>query len=208
MVIFRNAAAVTAAIVTGAAPVVAQAPTAKPLDVAGVRPGMTADAALALLKRDGWSVQPVEGDTWDETVARAVDRRRGTFTTISAPKTGIGGYKASKGEESVSVEVHPTPQGGEVGTVSYRAPWAGRPFEQLRADLHRRYGTPTFEPPAGRQGRIVYQRQGRIGPVLSFEPESGGPIIQLTEGVPAEQAWLAAVDRAVSAKLGTPKTSF
>jgi hypothetical protein len=101
------------------------AATTKPLDIAGLCPGMKTTDALALVKQGGWAVRANPGDSWAETVEQAVAQRLQKLPP-SSKRTGVYSYSATKGEETLSFNIDPTPDGGRVGLVQYRAPQAGR----------------------------------------------------------------------------------
>lgn len=172
--------------------------------------GTTIGDAVALLKRDGWKVTPGDpGYTWEETVTRAVNEQTGkSLDNMRLPRSAVGSYKAEKGGESVWVEARPTASGGEVATVSYLAPWAGRSFERLRQQLLARYGVPATQPKPGSRGRMVWRSGGREGPSLAFEPETDGVHLHLNGGGQSEAAWQALRDRAVAQKMGARTNSF
>ena len=90
---------------------------AKTLDIAGIRPGMEAADAVALLQRTGWTVRANPGDSWAEVVADAVARRRDQMPPNSA-RSGVYSYSAAKGEESISLNITPTPNGGRASIRS------------------------------------------------------------------------------------------
>ncbi len=177
---------------------------ARTFDIAGVRPGMKAAEAVAILERGGWAIETHKGDSWNEAVERAVDRRLDRMTGMYTPQTGVEGYRGTKSEESVSVSITPSPDGGRVGQISYHAPQAGRSDQQIRADVIRRYGAPTSSP----RQRLRIAPQGDAGQALTLDLGSTGMMLMLVPGSIADRAAQATLDRAVDAKVGKVGTSF
>ncbi|MGT2515148.1 hypothetical protein ACVOMT_13770 [Sphingomonas panni] len=126
----------TASVPSVAQPLETALNSVKTFDIAGIRPGMKAADAVALLRRTGWTVSADPGNSWLEVVEEAVARRRNEIPPTSA-RSGVYAYNAAKGEETVRANIVPTPDGGRVGLVQYRAPQAGRSHEQIlrRSDL-------------------------------------------------------------------------
>ncbi len=141
-----GAAAMLAACGSGGAasgqPQAVQGDTAK-LDVAGLRPGTPAAEAKAGLERQGWRVDTEPGQDWTAAVEAESRRQRGGSTT-DLPRRGVGALDAVKGDERMRVEMRPTPAGSIVSSIRYEAPMGGRDPEQVRAQMTRRYGTPTY----------------------------------------------------------------
>ncbi len=177
--------------------------TVKALDIAGIRPGMKATDAVALLQRTGWTVNADPGNSWLEVVEEAVARRRNEIPPTSA-QSGVYNYNAAKGEETVRVNIVPTPDGGRVGVVGYRAPEAGRSYAQIRAEVIARYGPSIYGP---RQG-VLIAPQGKDGATMSLEVDSAGMHLMLLPGSAADREARALVDRAVTARLGAVGKSF
>lgn len=193
---------------TASAPCEAQSVKTAPkptklLDVAGIRPGMKAADAVAILRRTGWTVTADPGNSWAEVVEEAVARRRNQIPPTSA-RSGVYDYNGVKGEETVRVNIVPTPDGGRVGVVGYRAPEAGRSYAQIRAEVIARYGPSIYGP---RQG-VLIAPQGKDGATMSLEVDSTGMHLMLLPGSAADREARALVDRAVSARLGTVGKSF
>lgn len=193
-----------------------KAPAARLLDVAGVRIGMAAGAARAALERGGWKVDADAGHDWNEEVAYEIARQR------SGPEVGRSGTKslnATKGDEFVTVQLHPVPAGAIVSAVSYAAPLAGRTYDHVRAEMIARYGTPGYASPAPTD--IVFARMawctggercqnayGAAKQALGVQAQGGTKlVVSLNEGSEAERAWRAALASAVRARAGT-KSSF
>lgn len=187
--------------VSSAAQPVKTAP--KPLDIAGIRPGMKTADAVAHLRRTGWTVTADPGNSWLEVVEEAVARRRNEIPPTSA-RSGVYDYNAAKGEETVRVNIVPTPDGGRVGLVQYRAPQAGRSHEQIRAEVIARYGPSIYGP----RQRLLIAPQGKLGETLSLEVDSTGMRLTLSPSSAADREARALVDRAVTARLGAVGTSF
>lgn len=175
----------------------------KLLDIAGIRPGMKATDAVALLRRTGWTVSADPGNSWLEVVEEAVARRRNEIPPTSA-RSGVYDYNAAKGEETVRVNIVPTPDGGRVGLVQYRAPQAGRSHEQIRAEVIARYGPSIYGP----RQRVLIAPQGKDGETMSLEVDSTGMRLTLSPSSAADREARALVDRAVTARLGAVGTSF
>ena len=173
------------------------------LDIAGIRPGMKAADAVALLRRAGWTVTADPGNSWAEVVEEAVARRRNQIPPTSA-RSGVYNYNGVKGEETVRVNIVPTPDGGRVGVVGYRAPEAGRSYAQIRAEVIARYGPSIYGP---RQG-VLIAPQGKDGATMSLEVDSTGMHLMLLPGSAADREARALVDRAVTARLGAVGKSF
>lgn len=197
----------------------AQVAAARSYDVAGVSIGMDAKAAEAALESAGWQVKGYAGHDWKQTVDKAVAYQR--HQPFYSPPAGIGGYAGTKGAEEIDVELHPTPDGGRVAKVTYRAPIAGRTSAGFRAELAKRYGQPTFaRAPLYRDGAVWCSRGDAkcVGtriparlPYLtaSYDDGSGGRVkLILAEGSAAEAGWTAQRDAAVEAKMGGAKSSF
>lgn len=193
----------TVSVPSVAQPVKLAPKPAKTLDIAGIRPGMKTADAVALLQRTGWTVRTNPGDSWAEVVADAVARRRDQIPPTSA-RSGVYSYSAAKGEESVSLNVTPTPDGGRVGLVQYRAPQAGRSHEQIRAEVIARYGPSIYGP----RQRVLIAPQGKLGETMSLEVDSTGMHLTLSPSSAADREARALVDRAVTARLGAVGTSF
>ncbi|WP_231420682.1 hypothetical protein [Sphingomonas sp. Leaf205] len=179
------------------------AATTKPLDIAGIRPGMKTADALALVKQGGWAVRANPGDSWAETVEQAVAQRLQKLPP-SSKRTGVYSYSASKGEETLSFNIDPTPDGGRVGLVQYRAPQAGRTYAQIRTEVIGRYGPSIYGP---RQGVLIAPR-GKDGETLSLEVDSTGMHLTLMPAAAAASEARAVIDRAVTAKVGSVGKSF
>lgn len=176
---------------------------AKTLDIAGIRPGMKGADAVVLLQKTGWTVTADPGNSWAEVVEEAVARRRNQIPPTSA-RSGVYNYNAAKGEETVRVNIVPTPDGGRVGVVGYRAPEAGRSYAQIRAEVIARYGPSIYGP----RQRVLIAPQGKDGATMSLEVDSTGMHLMLLPGSAADREARALVDRAVSARLGTVGKSF
>jgi hypothetical protein len=188
---------------------------AKPLDVAGVRIGMTVADAQAALARDGWKIETSSGRDWAVTVEEEKRRQRGD-SSFDLPRNGIATIQAKKGDEQLIIEFKPVSSGAVVKLVKYEAPMAGRTGEQLRTQLTQRYGTPTrvSSPSApldmtwcsgGEPCRSVY---GTTKPALHAEEDVYHKAkLALLEGGDAERSWQASVQRAAGGGTGV-KSSF
>lgn len=196
----------------------AQAQTAsKPLEIAGISIGMSAKRVEALLKNEGWSLRPFRGFTWEQAVERVVARERGSITVGS---DGIGGWNALKGDEEIVVSLHPTPDGGVVAEVLYMAPVAGRTPAEFKAELAKRFGSPTIAKAiyadsgvwcgAGDPKCVGGRVEARLPYLKAAYNENGqGRVkLQLAEGSEATRAWEDQRTAAVRAKMKGAKASF
>lgn len=194
----------------------AQAPSAtKPLVIAGVSIGMSATAAQTALARDGWNVEVFPGLDWATAVRKEVVRQR-NLPVYDFPRRGTESLRATKGDETMVVEFHPVASGAKVSKVAYSAPTAGRTKEQLRTQLVERYGTPTRTAPpqsnllmdwctGGEKCRSAY---GAAKPAMHADEDSYRKLqLLLLEGVDAERAWQAELQRAVGREMPA-KSSF
>lgn len=219
---FRSGAMVLVAVACGAGgfAAVARSPVgaASRLDVAGVTPGMAAADAERILRGGGWSLEPYRDDSWKKTVEKARARQRGQFVT-GAPD-GLGGWDGRKGEERLEVRLHPTPGGGIVEGVVYRAPLAGRTSARFRSDLAQRYGTPTVSNASLYRDGAVWcsagdaecargRGGGRLPYIVSaFDEAASGQVrLMLFEGSSAKASWERMRDAAAGASPST-KPSF
>jgi len=193
----------TVSVPSAAQPVKMAPRPAKTLDIAGIRPGMKGADAVVLLQKTGWTVSADPGNSWLEVVEEAVARRRNEIPPTSA-RSGVYDYNAAKGEETVRVNIVPTPDGGRVGLVQYRAPQAGRSHEQIRAEVISRYGPSIYGP----RQRVLIAPQGKDGETMSLEVDSTGMRLTLSPSSAADREARALVDRAVTARLGAVGTSF
>lgn len=193
----------TASVPSVAQPLKTALKPVKTLDIAGIRPGMKPVDAVALLQRTGWTVNADPGNSWLEVVEEAVARRRNEIPPTSA-QSGVYNYNAAKGEETVRVNIVPTPDGGRVGLVQYRAPQAGRSHEQIRAEVIARYGPSIYGP----RQRVLIAPQGKLGEMMSLEVDSTGMRLTLSPSSAADREARALVDRAVTGRLGAVGTSF
>lgn len=193
----------TVSVPSAAQPAKTAPKPAKMFDIAGIRPGMKAADVVALLQRTGWTVSADPGDSWLEVVEEAVARRRNDIPPTSA-RSGVYNYNAAKGEETVRANIVPTPDGGRVGLVQYRAPQAGRSHEQIRAEVIARYGPSIYGP----RQRLLIAPQGKLGETMSLEVDSTGMRLTLSPSSAADREARALVDRAVTARLGAVGTSF
>lgn len=185
-------------------------------DLAGVSVGMKEADAEAVLRKSGWKVERFSGPTWDEEVAFQAGIQRGAF--VETGHDGIGGFNASKGDESILVKVRPSPDGAQVKSVDYDAPLAGTTFAQFQADLERRYGKPTIAPQGGMQGyltycgsgepRCIHARGAGTKPILQGIMDSTERKLSLREGTVVPNGLKTRLDAAIRAKLGGGKSSF
>lgn len=187
---------------------------AKPLDVAGVAIGMSARDAQAALNRGGWTTKPFVGDTWKQTVARIVARQRGDFLTDGGE--GVGGWNATKADESIEVELHAGADGGRVRQVTYHAPIAGRSSSDFRTGLYPRYGKPTSAASHVYRDGAIWCSPGEqrcadagVDPAEPYlesaydEGSQGKVTLFLREGSAATAAWTRERDAAVRAASGS-----
>jgi hypothetical protein len=190
--------------------------SARRLDVAGVRPGMSAQETQGILQQQGWKVDAIRDQSWDEMVEYEVRRQRNDAPDLSR-RTGIGSLEASKGDERLEVRMHPVSGGAQVSAVNYVSPLAGRSYDQIRAQMVQRYGEPDRGSPAGAPVDLTYcsggvrctNAFGSPKTALSVGVQSGINLrINLLEGVEAERAWRASLDRAVASKMGGGGKSF
>lgn len=217
---FRGGMMVLAAVICGAGGFAAGARppvgAASRLDVAGLTPGMAAADAERVLRSGGWSLEPFRDDSWKMTLDKVRARQRGQFVTGASD--GLGGWDGRKGDERLEVRLHPTPGGGIVEGVVYRAPLAGRTSARFRSELAQRYGSPTL-PKASlyRDGAVWCSAgdsecaRGRGGGRLPYivsafdEAASGQVRLMLFEGSAAKAAWERQRDAAAgSASLAKP----
>jgi hypothetical protein len=182
------------------------ATSAKPLAIAGIKIGMEGTTAASVLKRDGWVVTAVPGDTWKEAVADKVHRQRNHGVSTAYTRTGVGGYMAEKWDEMLSVTLVPTPRGGVVDLVDYRAPYAGRTFEDIRRQLVAKFGPPTSAPRPGATGFVLWRANPDADSVL-FDGAAREVSFGLHSGRSESAARKAALDGAVALQMGT-KSSF
>lgn len=200
---------------SGEAQTSTQATTAADLKVAGLRLGMTSQNARLELARTGWKVDVSPGEDWTAVVDHEAKRQRNVFP-IEEPKNGVAFLNATKGDETLSIEFQPTRAGDAIKLVKYAAPAAGRTADQIGAELTRRYGKPGVSKTAGSMfeaswcsgGDRCRQIWGNQHPGLEAKLDVYGKLnIALFQGVAAEQAWRADVQRAVG--VATPaKSSF
>ncbi|GAM02724.1 hypothetical protein [Sphingomonas parapaucimobilis] len=188
---------------------------AAPLTIAGIRIGMTALDVQATLVRTGWKIETSAGEDWVATVDHEAKRQRGVFP-IEEPKNGIAVLNATKGDERLTVEFQPVPNGDAVKLVRYIAPAAGRTPEQIAAEMVKRYGRPgasqvaasIYEASWCTGGDPCRQIWGNMHQGLAAKLDVYGKLnISLSQGVAAERAWQNAVSRAVGRGTG-PKSSF
>lgn len=179
---------------------------AKPLTIAGLRIGMSATEAQAVLVRGGWKVETSAGEDWAATVDREAKRQRDVFP-IEEPKNGIAVLNARNGDETLIVEFRPMPTGDVVKLVKYAAPAAGRTPEQIAAEMTKRYGragvstvaSSVYEASWCTGGDRCRQIWGNQHPGLEANLDVYGKLkVSLWQGVAADDAWQAAVKRAVS----------
>jgi hypothetical protein len=196
-------------------PQAAQA-TARRLDVAGVRPGMSTDEVRSALGRAGWKVETSPGRDWSAEVAMATAQQKGGYAG-DLPRKGVEAVLGHKGDEQLVVSMRAVPTGAAVTTVVYKASMAGRTDPEVRAQMLQRYGRPDRDAgPAvpllgmvwctgGERCRDGY---GSAKPSMVVEEDVYHRLnIKLFEGSDAEQAWRASVQRAVGGA-GAPTSSF
>ena len=188
---------------------------AAPLTIAGIRIGMTAPEVQATLTRTGWKVETSAGEDWAATVDHEAKRQRGVFP-IEEPKNGVAVLNATKGDERLTVEFQPVPNGDAVRLVKYFAPAAGRTPEQIAAEMVKRYGRPgssqiaasIYEASWCTGGDPCRQIWGNPHQGLAAKLDVYGKLnIALSQGVAAERAWQNAVARAVGGGTAA-KSSF
>ncbi len=189
---------------------------ARRLDIAGVTPGMYAAEAERVLRQQGWKVDVVRGQSWSELVDYESERQRNGSPDLSR-KTGIEALDAAKGDEHLEVKMHPVAAGAQVSVVNYVAPLAGRSYDQIRAQMVKRYGEPDRSSRPGAPTDLIYCGGGvRCTSALSSPKQamSVGLLsatnlrINLLEGGDAERAWRTSLDRAVASKMGGGGKSF
>lgn len=191
----------------------------RPLEVAGIRIGMTAKSAQTALGAAGWKLRPFLGDSWKVTVDRLVASRRAA--SLGQAPDGLGGWDASKGDETLAVFLRPAADGGRVSKLIYRAPIAGRSSTEFRAQLASRYGPPASAASPLVADGAVWCSPDEAGctrpgtaperPTLAsaFNDGTGGRVsLQLNEGASDVRAWERKRDAAVKAASGSPATSF
>ena len=186
----------------------AAAAATKPIDVAGVRLGMTRAEAEAAMKAGGWAVEPYKGLSWDQTVENAISIRRTQMGEMFTTQNGVGGLKGRKGDEELTAAFEQTPQGERVRSVGYAAPRGGRSEADLRTDLVRRYGQAVVNAGSNHGPLLYYTPQGREGPTLTTILDATRFRLDLEAGTTARRAWSASVDRAATAKAGPIGKSF
>lgn len=186
---------------------------ARPLTIAGLRIGMSAAEAKEALARDAWKMDTQAGEDWSATVDHEAKRQRDVFP-IEEPRNGIAVLNARKGDETLIVEFQPTPSGDVVKLVKYAAPAAGRTPERIAAQMTERYGRagasrvapPIYEASWCSGGDPCRQIWGNRHPGLEAKLDVYGKLnVSLFQGVAAEEAWRAAIRRAVGG--GVPAKS-
>lgn len=177
--------------------------TTRPLEIAGLRPGMPASQVRPILEAAGWKVEAFPGEDWNEFVRHKADIRLRKPITIRYSSDGVQLFRARKGEEDVYATISPTPQGGQVKVVGYRAPQAGRSLEQIRSEIAKRYGPLPYS-----RGEKLYGDPKGEDPALELVLNSEGMKLTLNEGGRASNAWQAMLDRAVNEKVGAVGSSY
>jgi len=188
--------------------------SARRLDVAGVAPGMSAAEAARVLRQQGWKVDVVPGQSWSEMVDYEAERQRNGSPDLSR-RTGIEALDATKGDEHLEVKMHPVAAGAQVSVVNYVAPLAGRSYDQIRAQMVKRYGEPDRSSPAGAPTDLTYCGGGvRCTSAFSSQKAAMNVGVQsatklrinLFEGGDAERSWRAKLDGAVASRMGDGKS--
>ena len=186
------------------------------LDVAGVRPGMSAGEAASTLKGAGWRVETFPGLDWKVSVEREAARQRNKQWDNFPPKNGVETIQAHKGDEEIIALLKASPSGSIVNQVGYSAPMAGRTGEQVRAQMVQRYGQPSKQSPAGAPllemtwctgGENCRQFATAKPSLLVKEDVYHKLIISMSEGGDAEKARQAQLLAAASGG-AAPKLSF
>lgn len=194
----------------------AQQPASR-LDVAGVRPGMSAGDVRATLERAGWKVQSSPGQDWAAAVREEAGRQSTNWQPGYTPPKGIADIDASKGDETLHINMQPLPAGPVVKQIHYVAPMAGRTAEDVRATMLKRYGKPDIQSRAGAAslsmtwctgGERCRGYWGAARPALLVEQDAYDKLnIYETQGDDADRAWQASVKRAVGGG-ARPQSSF
>lgn len=187
---------------------------AKPLTISGVGIGMSAENAKAVLAREGWKVTTFPGRDWTTTVAEERDRQR-SAPMVERPRSGIETMEARKGDESLIVDLRPTPAGAEVRFVKYEAPMDGRTSSEVGGQLVQRYGPASIASASGGPlemtwcsgGERCRSALGSLKPALGAKEDVYHKLrLSLSGGSAADQAWQEGLRRAAGG--GAAKSSF
>jgi len=188
---------------------------AKPLAIAGVRIGMSANEAEATLAREGWKVETFPGRDWVTTVEEERRRQR-NVSSFDLPRKGIETIRANKGDEALIISLRPIAAGAAVKHVAYEAPMARRSADQLRTQMVQRYGKPDVSAPTQVSPEMTWcsggercrMAPGAMKPALNIKEDVYHKLqMHLYDGVETDRAWQADVQRAATG--GAPaKSSF
>lgn len=188
---------------------------AKPLTIAGLRTGMSATDVQGTLTREGWKVETFPGRDWTTTVEEERRRQRNA-SSFDMPRKGIETIQANKGDEALIISFRPIAAGAVVKHVAYEAPMAGRSADQLRTQMVQRYGKPDVSAPTQvppdmtwcSGGERCPMAPGAIKPAMNVKEDVYHKLqMHLYDGVEADRAWQAAVQRAAGDG-GSVKSSF
>lgn len=190
----------------------AKTAAARVLDVGGVTIGMPIAEARRMLEAKGYRMSTTNGPGWNAALAMEIEKAKGNPYPPGGDRSGITALYADKdGEQIGMTSITPTPGGGAVDVVSYKASLSGRSKEEMRASVRAKYGKPTMDdgkgfmlwcavgdtclPDKNRQPRLRYQDGAEAE--LSLDP-----------GLDHVEAVRNRMKAAVVAKVGKPKTSF
>ena len=174
------------------------------LDVAGVRPGMSATDVKTTLERAGWRTESVPGEDWAGEVAEEKGRQTNR-SPLHVPRDGVGTIQAVKADEKMLITFRGAPTGSLVTKIGYSAPMAGRTDDQVRTQMAQRYGAPSRQSRPGARLNIVWCTGGEVcrdfygsaKPALLVEEDAYHQLqISMNEGLEAERAWRAGLQRA------------
>lgn len=182
-------------------------------DIAGVRPGMTVDEARRALVAHGYVLTDVDGQPWDNALAIAVARARGTPTPDFKITGGTKRIEAQKDGERITVEpIRPAPAGGIVMFVGYSVPVAAHPLAQVEADSIAKFGRPTRRYP---DGAMIWCSTGPAcdprtepRPWLKLSLAGANAFLSLEGGTSTSEQADRVLHDTVAAKVGHGQSSF
>jgi hypothetical protein len=178
--------------------------TGPALTIAGVGIGTSAVDAQRVLVGGGWKVETFPGRDWATTVAEEAGRQRGK-SMVERPRNGLETIQASKGDESMIVDLRPVPSGAEVRFVKYEAPMGGRSGTAVSAELVGRYGPATVASPPGAPldmtwcsgGERCRSAVGAANPAMGAKEDVYHKLrLSLSGGIDGDRAWSARVQKA------------
>lgn len=181
-------------------------------DIAGVRVGDGVDAAAAMLRQRGWTVD-IERRGWsfDDFVRR--EQARAAGRSYSPRMDGPQTLSARRNGEFVFARVRTSPSGGLIETISYTSPGAGRTRDQMIAEVQGRYGPARRRTARSSDWRICAPAE----PVCGRNPsqynhvifETGTELeISIFPGVAERRQWQAEFDAALRARVGPVQSTY